>query len=72
MILNYCFTASIAFHDVLHSLWAVRGTGTNPLEAKLLQQLYYMSEEVLEEIFLDLNKTYDTLDRYIFLYILEE
>ena len=33
------------------------------LEAKLLQQLAAMKEEVLYVIFLDLTKAYDALDR---------
>ena len=47
VILNHRFTSSITFHDVLHGLRAVRGTGTATLEAKLLQQLAAMREEVL-------------------------
>ena len=38
---------------------AGRGTGTATLEAKLLQQLAAMREEVLYVIFLDLTKAYD-------------
>ena len=36
---------------------------TSSLEAKLLQQLAAMREEVLYVIFLDLTKAYDALDR---------
>ena len=46
-ILNICLTLPIAFHNVLHVLQAVCGTGTASLEAKLLQQLTSMREEVL-------------------------
>ena len=45
--------------------------GTASLEAKLLQQLVAMREEVMYAIFLDLHNMYDTLERYRFLYILE-
>ena len=64
VIINRCFTASIAFHDVLRGLRSVRGTGTTSLEAKLLQQLTSMREDALYSIFLDLHKVFDALDRY--------
>ena len=63
MILNCRLTSSITFHDILHGFRAGRGTGTATLEAKLLQQLVAMREEVLYVIFLDLTKSYDALDR---------
>ena len=63
VILNRRFTSSIIFQDVLHGFRAGRGTGTATLEAKLLQQLAAMREEVLYVIFLDLIKAYDALDR---------
>ena len=47
VILNHRLTYSITFHDVLHGFRAGRGTGTATLEAKLLQQLAAMREEVL-------------------------
>ena len=71
VILNRRFTSSITFHDVLHGFRAGRGTGTATLEAKLLQQLSAMREEVLYVIFLDLTKAYDALDRSRCLGILE-
>ena len=54
---------TIELHDVLHGFREGRGTGTATLEAKLLQQLAAMREEVLYVIFLDLTKAYDALDR---------
>ena len=62
-ILNLWLTASITFHDILHGFRAGRGTGTATLEAKLLQQLAALREEVLYVIFMDLHKAYDALDR---------
>ena len=62
-ILNRRFTASITYHDFLHGFRAGHGTGTANLEAKLLQQLAALREEVLYVIFLDLHKAYDALDR---------
>ena len=64
VILNCRFTASITFHNILHGFQAGRGMGTASLEAKMLQQLVAMSQEVLYAIFLDLHKVYDALDRY--------
>ena len=62
-ILNHRLTASITYHDFLHGFRAGCGTGTATLEAKLLQQLVALREEVLYVIFLDLHKAYDALDR---------
>ena len=70
-ILNRRVTSSITYHDALHGFRAGRGTGTATLEAKLLQQLAAMREEVLYVIFLDLTKAYDALDRSRCLDILE-
>ena len=55
--------AAIKLHDVLHGFREGRGTSTATLEAKLLQKLAAMREEVLYVIFLDLTKAYDALDR---------
>ena len=63
VVLNCRFISSITFHDVLHGFRSGRGTGTATLEAKLVQQLAAMREEVLYVIFLDLTKAYDALDR---------
>ena len=46
-IINRRFTASITYHDFLHGFRAGRGTDTVTLEAKLLQQLAALREEVL-------------------------
>ena len=70
-ILNCQLAASITFNDFLHIFWAGRGTGTATLEAKLLQQLAALREEVLYVILLDLHKAYDALDRSRCLEILE-
>ena len=71
LIINRRFTASITYHNVLHGFRAGRGTGTATLEAKMLQQLAALREEVLYVIFLDLHKAYDALDRFRCLKILE-
>ena len=71
VILNIGITASITFHDFLHRFRAGHGTGTATLEAKLLQQLAVLREEVLYMIFLDVQKAYDDFDRSRCLEILE-
>ena len=63
-------TASIQFHDTLSGFSIVRGTGIASLEDNLIQQIMAMKEEVLYEIFLDLHKEYDALDRDLCLDIL--
>ena len=70
-MLNRRFTASITYHNFLHGFRVGRGTGTATLEAKLLQQIAALREEVLYVIFLDLHKAYDVLDRSRCLIILE-
>ena len=71
VILHRRITTTITYHDKLHGFRAGRGTGTSTLEAKLLQQLAAMREEVLYVIFLDLTKAYDASDRSRSLEILE-
>ena len=70
-ILNRRLAASITFHDFLQIFRSGRSTGTATLEAKLIQQLEALREEVLYVIFLDLHKAYDALDRSRFLEILD-
>ena len=62
-LILHCWLTAIKLHDVLHGFREDCGTGTSTLEAKLLQQLAAMREEVLYVIFLDLTKAYDALDR---------
>ena len=62
-ILNFWLASSITFHNFLHGFRASRGRGTATLEAKLLQQLVALREEVLYLIFLGLHKVYEALDR---------
>ena len=70
-ILHCRLTTAITYHDFLHVFRVVCSTGTATLEAKLLQQLAAMREEVLYVIFLELTKAYDALDRSRSLEILE-
>ena len=47
---------------MLHRFWAGCETGTDVLEANILQQLTDMRGAVLYEVFMDLQKAYDALD----------
>ena len=71
MILNGRFTASITYHKSLHGFPVGHGTGTVTLEVKLLQQVTAMMEAVLHAIFVDLDKSYNALDRSRCMDILE-
>ena len=62
-ILHRLLTASITYHNFIHGFRAGRNTGTSTLEAKLIQKLTAMREEVLYVIFLGLHNAYDALDR---------
>ena len=62
-ILHHRLTTAITYHNALHGFRGGRGTGTATLEAKLLQQLAAIREEVLYVIFMELTKEYDVLDR---------
>ena len=53
-LLNCRLTADISFYNTLHRFWVGQGTGTATLEAKLIQQITAMREEVLFKVFLDL------------------
>ena len=46
-IINFHLTTAIQFHHTLCGFFTDRGIGTASLEAKLLQQLMTMREEVL-------------------------
>ena len=63
VILYRRLTTVITFHDALHGFREGRSTGKATPEAKLLQQIAAMREEVLYVIFLDLTKAYYALDR---------
>ena len=55
--------ASIQFHDVLHGLWAGRGTEMYIMELKLAQELSRIGNDPLLLVFLDLRKAYNTAER---------
>jgi hypothetical protein len=55
--------ATIEFHPCLHGRLPKRETGTATIEAKLAQQLAWVEQEPLYQVYLDLRKTYDHLDQ---------
>ena len=61
VVINRHIEANITYHGVLHRFWEGRGAGTASLEAKLIQQLTEIREEVLYGVFLELWKVYDAL-----------
>jgi hypothetical protein len=52
----------IELHDCLHSKLLRQGMGTAIMEVKLNQQLVWVEQEPLYQIYLDLKKAYDALD----------
>jgi hypothetical protein len=54
---------AIVFHPSIHGFRSGRGTGTAILEAKLLMQIFACEANPLFQVFLDLTKAYDSLDR---------
>jgi hypothetical protein len=55
--------ALIEFHDCLHGGLPKRGTGTASIKAKLVQQLVWWDQCPFYEIYVDLKKAYDAIDR---------
>jgi hypothetical protein len=70
-IINARLKVTINFHDTLHGFRAGRGTGTATIEAKLCQQMATIQQVPLFQIYLDLRKAYDALDRERCLEIVE-
>jgi hypothetical protein len=54
---------AIKLHGCLHGFCAGKGRGTATMEVKLAQQLAYQEQEAWYQIFLDLQKAYDAMDR---------
>ena len=62
-IVNSRLQNSIVLHDALRSYQQGRGTGTAIMEEKLEQQLAGMACKPLFQVFIDVRKAYDSLDR---------
>jgi hypothetical protein len=57
-----CWMGAIDFHPCLHGGMPKRGMGTAMIEAKLAQQLAWVEQEPLFQVFVDLHKAYDHLN----------
>ena len=62
-MVNCRLKRSLDLNDVLHGFKAWRGMGTASLELKLVQQLAGLSHETLFQVFLDVRKAYNSLNR---------
>ena len=62
-IIDHCPSCSIQFHNAPHGFCKNRGCGTATLECKLQQEESFLKGEALLQIFLDLTKAYNTLNR---------
>jgi Reverse transcriptase (RNA-dependent DNA polymerase) len=63
MIIKERMSRTIQFDDMLHAFRPGRGTGTAILEARLHLDRSIQKGKMLSQVFLDLSKAYDTLDR---------
>ena len=63
VVVNCWLKRAVVLHDALHGFRGGRGTGTATLESKLAQQLVGLAHEPLFQMFLDIRKVYDSLDR---------
>ena len=62
-VIKWWIRAAAYFHDVLHEFQVGLGTGTASLKSKMTQNMMTMREEVLYEVFLNLRKAFNTLNR---------
>ena len=62
-VVNFRLKPVFVLHDALHGFRAGQGMGTATPEAKLAQQLSGLAHNPLFQVFLDIYKVYDSLDR---------
>ena len=62
-VINCNIKRSVTLHNALHGFRAGRGTGTATLEEKLAQKLAGIAHEPLSQVFLYVQKAYDSLYR---------
>ena len=62
-VVNFGLKRSVTLHDALHGFRAGRGMGAATLEANLVQKLSGIAHEPLFQVFLDVQKAYDSLGR---------
>jgi hypothetical protein len=71
-IMNDRINKNVKFHDGLHGCVPGRGTGTALIETKLAIQLAQRDSRPWYQIFLDLTKAFDSIDRERLLKILAQ
>ena len=71
IIIDRPLAAAIHFYDVLNGLRKKWVTGNATLEVKLIKKITGMRQEVLYNIFIDIHKDYNVLDREQAMMILE-
>ena len=71
-IVNIPLQSSIVLDDVLHSFRQGRGVGTAIIEVKLEQQLAGIVHEPFLQVFVDVRKPYNSLDRGRFMEMIRE
>src|SRR4029079_6690653 len=69
-IINRRMQDSIVLHDAIHGFRRGRGCGTAIIEAKLRMQLRMRQDASLHQVFIDLSKAYDSIDRERMLQVL--
>ena len=69
-VVNSRLKRGAVLHKALHGFREGRGMGTATLEAKLAQRLDGLAHEPLFQFFLDVYKSYDSLDRGLCLEVL--
>ncbi|MGL4351544.1 MAG: RNA-directed DNA polymerase [Plesiomonas shigelloides] len=62
-LINHRVTTAVKFHDAIHGFRGGRSCSTAILEAKLEMQRARQAGKVYYQVFLDLSKAYDTVDR---------
>ena len=62
-VINCCLKQSVVFHNSMHGFREGRGMETATLKANLAQQLSGLAHETLFQVFLDICKAFDSLDR---------
>jgi hypothetical protein len=71
-IMNDRINENVKFHDGLHGCVPGRGTGTALIETKLAMQLAQRDSRPWYQIFLDLTKAFDSIDRERLLKVLAQ
>ena len=65
MTMKNTLGSTVTLHDGLHGFRKGRGTGTATTEGKLEQKLAGIVHEPLFQVFIDMQKAYESLDRGI-------